>query len=105
MVPWRARWAKILIDPIYMGVLASMNVAFSLILCVVDRTTSTVENFFTIVAVVAVILNLVFVVDLIVNFVVLGASTIWKEKKYLYYELLLQVFSIAYFVVIITETY
>ena len=54
---------------------------------------------------VAVVLNLVFVADLVVNFVVLGAKTIWKEKKYLYYELLLQVFGISYFIFIITETY
>lgn len=90
LVPWKAQWTKILIDPVYMGVLACLNVLFSTFLVLVDRTTSYWKDiYFMAIVGTAITLNMIYVIDLVINFVVLGPTTIWKEKKYIYYELLL----------------
>ena len=104
LVPWRARWAKTLINPIYVGALACLNVAFTIFLVVIDRTTSLwLDEEFTFISVLSIVLNVIFIVDLVINFAVLGPRTVWKEKKYLYFELLLQLASIIYIIKIITQ--
>mmetsp|Transcript_45970 Transcript_45970/g.60921 ORF Transcript_45970/g.60921 Transcript_45970/m.60921 type:complete len:268 (-) Transcript_45970:310-1113(-) len=104
MAPWRARWTKVLIDPLYMGVLTGINVAYSLLLLLIDRATVYwKETFFVPIAVIAIFISLVFTVDMIVHFVVLGPHSCWKEKKYIYYELLLQVSAIALIIYAMTS--
>ena len=62
-----------------MGALACLNFAFSMVLVLMDRTTSYwVEKYFIVVVVIAMALNMLFIGDLVINFVVLGPTTIWK---------------------------
>ena len=42
-------------------------------------------------------LNLIFLVDMIFNFIVLGFQNVWKEKRVIYVELLIQLSSFYYF--------
>lgn len=38
-----------------------------------------------------------------INFVVLGAKNVWKEKKVIFYELFLQISSFTWLIVIMTD--
>ena len=103
MSEWRARWTKILIDPIYLGVLAIINLTFTVILVMADRITSFWQDeHFTGVIVVGIILNCLYIFDLIANFVVLGFKNIVKERKYIFYECFLQLMLFTWLICIAT---
>lgn len=106
MSPWRARWTKILIDPIYLGVFAIINLTFTVILVMMDRTTSFWQDIhFTGVVTVGIILNCLYLFDLIANFVVLGFKNVVKERKAIFFECLLQLVSFAWCILIATGKY
>ena len=47
------------------------------------------KKYFDSIVPIALFLDVIFIFDMVINFVVLGPKSIWKEKKYIYYELLL----------------
>ena len=90
MAPWRARWTKILIDPIYVGVPILVNIAFTVFLVSVDRMKNLWhDNYLTGIYVIATIMNLFFIFEMLANFIVLGFKNVFKNKFVIVYELLL----------------
>jgi len=79
---------------------------FSIFLGYSDRTT-TVWQFdeFALIVVVSFCINLVFVGDLVLNFVVLGPKNIFKEKKFIFFELALQVGILIWAIFILNGQY
>ena len=88
----RAWRIKILINPMYIGSLTLLNFIFSMILVFCDRATVTWKQiYFTPMLIAASIINLVFFLDLLANLVILGFKSVWKEKKFIYLEVFLQI--------------
>ncbi len=78
-----------MINPIYTGFLMFVNVIFTVFLIIADETIFwKAENFYAIMYT-SLVLNMVYVVDMIANFVVLRPVNVWKEKKFVYLELFL----------------
>lgn len=48
---------------------------------------------------------MIFIADLVLNLLILGPVNVWKEKKYIYIELVLQLLSLVYVIVIFTGHY
>ena len=46
MSPWRAKWIKILLDPVYIGVLTLINLVFTLILLILDYAVELKDSHF-----------------------------------------------------------
>ena len=88
MSPWRAKWIKILLDPVYMGVLTLINVVFTIGLLCLDWRVEFKVNHFPSIAGVCIFVNTLYLLDLIFNIVVLGLSNMWKEKKIILSEAL-----------------
>ena len=91
LAPWRARWIKKLTNPVYMGALLVSNLTFSVFLLYADLAIYWKANHFWGIMVTAVFINFVFFVDLIANFLVLGPKNVWKEKGFMYIEVILQI--------------
>ena len=103
LAPWRARWIKKLINPVYMGALLISNMMFSVFLVVADQSIYwKVDNFWGIM-VTAMIINLVFLVDLIANFIVLGPKNVWKEKGFMYIEVILQIAQVVEIILVCND--
>lgn len=88
----RAWRIKILINPLYIGGLTLLNFIYSIILVFADRATAYWKQiYFTPLLITASIINLVFFLDLLANLVILGFKSVWKEKKFIYLEVFLQI--------------
>ena len=72
IAPWRARWIPCLINPVYQGVLASFNLFFSIFMLAVDNMLVWKATNFEIIAAFCMVVNCIYLVDMIMNFVVLG---------------------------------
>ena len=93
-----------MIDPVYVGVLVLLNVGYTIFLMLMDRTTTIWQyNQFKSLAILSSLINFVFIIDLVLNFVVLGPKNIWKEKKFIYFELFLQVASLLWIILIVSD--
>lgn len=69
-----------------------LNFIYSIILVFIDRATSYWKQiYFTPLMITASIINLVFFLDLLANLVILGPKSVWKEKKFIYLEVFLQI--------------
>ena len=89
-----------------MGVLVLLNVGYTIFLILMDRTTTIWQyNQFKSIAILSSLINFIFIVDLVLNFVVLGPKNIWKEKKFIYFELFLQVASLLWIILIASDNY
>ena len=96
----RAWRIKILIDPLYIGSLTLLNFTYSIILVFIDRATAYWKStYFTPLLITASIINFVFFLDLVANLVILGPKSVWKEKKFIYLEVFLQIGWIALIIV------
>ena len=87
MAPWRTRWIPRLINPVYMGTLAMTNLLFSIFMLVSDNFLIWKAKYFNCIAALALLFNTLFLFDLIMNFIVLGPTNVWKTKRFLYLEL------------------
>ena len=96
MAPWRARYIKHLINPIYMGSLAITNMIFSIILLGSYEVLS-FRDVFDPVIIIVLIVNLFFFFDMMANFIVLRPVNVWNNKKFLYLELIFQFGQITIF--------
>ncbi len=89
MSPWRVRWIKYLINPIYTGLLMFVNVIFTVFLIIADQTVYWKAEHFWAIMFTSLALNMIYVGDMVVNFVVLRPANVWKEKKFVYLELII----------------
>ena len=96
MAPWRARYIKHLINPIYMGTLAITNMVFSIVLLGTYEELS-FRDVFDPVIIIILVVNLFFFFDMMANFIVLRPVNVWNNKKFLYIELIFQFGQIAIF--------
>ena len=81
-----------------MGALTITNFFFSIFLLIADQTTHWKYEHFISISSVAIGLQMVFLVDMIINFTVLGFRHVWKEKKVIYVELVTQIVSVFYII-------
>ena len=88
MSPRRARLVKSLINPIYMGILAMINMGFSVVLLQSFGNIEFKMAHETGLLTLCLIVNGIFLIDMIVNFIVLKPKNVWAEKKFLYLELI-----------------
>ena len=87
---------KHLMNPVYTGSLCATNLLFSIILLTADEGVEwKIENF-DIIAIVASIINLMFLADMVANFIVLRPKNVWKARKPVFFELLLQIFMVLF---------
>ena len=93
---WRVRWTRRLINPVYIGVITFVNLGYSLFLLAADSQLDWKIDHFTGIITIAMFINIYFLLHTILNFVVLGPTIIWNEKKVLYFELLTQGFFFVY---------
>lgn len=80
-----------------MGTLTILNFSFSVFILYADQTLYWKTDKFYEISSCALLLNLIFLVDMIFNFIVLGFQNVWKEKRVIYVELLIQLSSFYYF--------
>ena len=100
---WKERWANRLADPVYNGLLTTATIVYTLVLFLVESN----ENIFIrgvkeIVELPALILSVLFLLDLIANFVVLGLKGVLRKRKELLLELCLQ---IAYWTLFLVDIF
>ena len=84
MSPWRARWTKFLINPIYIGTLAIINMIFSILLLGTYGDFENEGNFNEVLKWIVIVVNSVYLADCAANFIVLGPYNVWKNKNFLY---------------------
>ena len=87
MSPWRARWIKFLINPIYIGTLAIINMIFSILLLGSYGEFEHNRNLNEVLKWIILVVNSVYLADCAVNFIVLRPYNVWKNKIFLYLEL------------------
>ena len=93
-----------MIDPVYVGVLVLLNFGYTIFLVYVDRTTTVWQyEKFKILAILSSLVNFIFIIDVVLNFVILRPKNIWKEKKFIYFELFLQVASLTWLIISATD--
>ena len=78
-------------NPVYMGCLTILNVLFSIVLLSLDYAIEFKAQNFYIIAGFCIFINTLYLVDLIMNILVLGWSNMVKEKKILLCEILAQI--------------
>ena len=78
-------------NPVYMGCLTILNVLFSIILLSLDYAIEFKAQNFYIIAGICIFINTIYLVDLIMNILVLGWMNMVKEKKILLCEILAQI--------------
>ena len=88
MAPWRVRFVKRLINPIYMGTLAIINITFSIILLFSYGDLNFKLAHYDALIGVTMTVNGFYFLDMLANFIVLRPSNVWNEKKFLYLELI-----------------
>ena len=71
-----------------MGVLAGVNLIFSIFMLLVDNWLLWKVEVFHIISSLALFFNFIYLVDMIMNFAVLGPKNIWKNKASLYLKLI-----------------
>ena len=81
-----------------MGTLTVTNFFFSIFLLIADQTLYWKFEHFVSISCVAILLQMVFLVDMIINFSILGFRHVWKEKKVIYVELISQLVSVYYII-------
>ena len=96
MAPWRARYIKHLINPVYMGSLAITNLFFSVVLLGSYEALSFRDVFDPLIITILVV-NLFFLFDMMANFIVLRPVNVWRNKKFLYLELIFQFIQMTIF--------
>ena len=79
-----------------MGVLVGLNFSFSMFLVLNDGDNFYEQSqYFVAIFSSATTLNMIFTADLVLNLVFLGPINVWKEKKYLCVEMLLQLLALV----------
>ena len=91
IAPWRASWIPRLINPVYMGILAFLNLILTIIILWADNKLEWKSDNFIIIITLTVSTNMIFLAEMIINFTVLGLKDVWKNKKILFGELLIQI--------------
>ena len=87
MAAWRVRWIKRLVNPVYMGCMAAVNLIFTIFVIACDFKLALKMEHFTTIASTAILINTFYLFDMIANFVVLGLVGAWQTKKLQYFEL------------------
>ena len=105
MTPWRVLWMKRLMNPVYTGSLCAANLVFSIFMLTSDMSIEWKTTNFKYIAPIAIILNLIFFVDMIANFIVLRPLNVWKFRKPVFFELLLQLFMVLFIVLYYDSTF
>ena len=94
-----------MMNPVYTGTLVASNLLFSIIMLTADEGIEWKTENFNIIAPVAILINLIFLVDMVANFIVLGPKNVWKARKPVFLELLLQVFMVLFFIFYIDSNF
>ena len=99
--PWKEVWAKRLKNPTYNYVLTMVQLAYTLVLYVIDmfNIQSKTERNEIGDELPALILTIIFLVDLVANIVVVGIKSVLKERKELVLEIFLQLFFWTSFII------
>ena len=92
-------------NPVYTGSLTATNLLFSIIMLTVDEGIEWKTENFHIIAPIAIIINLIFLVDMVANFIVLRPKNVWKARKPVFFELILQIFMVLFFFFYIDENF
>lgn len=97
---WKPKWKKRLNDPIYNGSLIFATLVYTVCLFDFDQDDHVdMEKHRILIELPALVLTLIYLLDLVANFVVLGPAQIWSDRRILVMELLLQLtYWISYFV-------
>ena len=92
-----------MINPCYVGTLMVINLSFSIFMLIADQDTMfKIENFAGI-ATLAIFINCVFLADMVFSFVVLGCKNALKAKITLCLELLIQLASFWYIILLFSH--
>ena len=97
MSPRRALWMKRLFNPVYTGSLVAINLLWSIILLTADEGIEWKTKNFDGIATVSILINVIFLADMVANFIVLRPKNVWKDRKPVFFELILQVFTVLFF--------
>jgi len=87
------------LNPVYSGVLAILNLMFSIFFVFMDDNNMWVITNFTAIAVVSLFVNVIFFIEMMAFFIVLGFKNVWKKKRVVYFELVIQIFFSAYIII------
>ena len=91
MAEWRVKWISRLLNPVHNGVLAILNLMFSVFFVLMDDEHEWVVTHFMAIAVVSILVNIVFFIEMMAFFIVLGVKNVWKNKRVVFCELLIQI--------------
>ena len=89
--PWRTKMITILTNIWFNGALDLINLSFTFLLFQFDQHLWFSTGTDLAILIIALILQAVFFVEMLANFICIGPSKLWQTRKIMYFELLLQI--------------